>query len=106
MPKATSTTRPPARGRVLLLLVLWCGGVANAAPASTAAAVDAPSSAASTANPNEVVCKRIREVGSHIAKRVCKTRAQLEAEQSAADSALDRVRENPGAPGSMDGTAG
>lgn len=106
MPIDTSRARTLASPRVVGLLVLLCGCVVNAAPASTAAAVDAPGSAAQTANPNDVVCKRVREVGSHIAKRVCKTRAQLEAEHSAADSALDRVRENPGAPGSMDGTAG
>lgn len=35
-------------------------------------------------DPNEVICKRQRPIGSHIPVRVCRTRAQIEADREAA----------------------
>lgn len=35
-------------------------------------------------DPNQLVCKRQRPVGSHIPRRVCRTRAQIEQDREAA----------------------
>ncbi|MFZ5658131.1 MAG: hypothetical protein ACOY37_13970 [Pseudomonadota bacterium] len=46
--------------------------------------------AASPADPDEKVCKVERELGSNKLKRVCRTRAQLDAERDATREALSR----------------
>lgn len=44
---------------------------------------------------SEVVCRRVRETGSHIPKKVCKTRAQIERERAANADALTRTKLTP-----------
>lgn len=67
---ATATAPSPATG--------------TTAPAASAATVPAD------ADGNALVCKRVRETGSNIGRRVCKTRAQLAAESEAARSMLEQ----------------
>ena len=67
---ATTTAPSPATG--------------TTAPAASAATVPAD------ADGNALVCKRVRETGSNIGRRVCKTRAQLAAESEAARSMLEQ----------------
>lgn len=50
-------------------------------------------------DPNEVVCKRQRPIGSHIPVTVCRTRAQMEADREAALRATGPLRTMGGRPG-------
>lgn len=56
-------------------------------PAAIPAASPAPEPAA---DPSEKVCKVAREIGSNKLKRVCRTRAQMDADREAAREALTR----------------
>lgn len=49
------------------------------------------------AQPN-VVCTTEREVGSHVPKRTCRSRAQAAAEREAAQDAMDSLRRSPTTP--------
>ena len=61
------------------------------ATAPTTAAAATP--AASAPNPaDELICKRVRETGSNISRKVCRTRAQIEAESESATDVLERSR--------------
>ena len=50
-------------------------------------------------DPNEVICKRQRPIGSHIPVRICRTRAQIEADREAALRATGPLRTMGGRPG-------
>lgn len=64
-----------------------------AVPPPPAMAEATSSQATSTPNPaDELVCKRVRETGSNISRKVCRTRAQIEAESNAATDVLERSR--------------
>ena len=41
-------------------------------------------------DPNEMICRRERATGSHFSRRVCRTRAQREADAEAAQEAMRR----------------
>ena len=43
-------------------------------------------------DPNQVICKRQRPAGSHIPRRVCRTRAQIEQDREAALRATGPLR--------------
>lgn len=64
-------------------------GPQAAAPTDAAPAVAVPAQDAA-ADANEKICKVGREIGSNKLKRVCRTRAQLDAEREAAREALTR----------------
>jgi len=46
---------------------------------------------------DELICKRERVTGTHIAKKVCRTRQQVEAEREAAEHFMRRTKITPGA---------
>ena len=75
----------------LLFALLLVGAPAvhatDAQPTSEAAVAPA---AESKADPDEKVCKVERELGSNKMKRVCRTRAQVDADREAARDALTR----------------
>ena len=48
-------------------------------------------------NGDELICKRERLTGTHIAKKVCRTRQQVEAEREAAEQFMRRSKITPGA---------
>ncbi|GAB6195898.1 hypothetical protein [Lysobacter xanthus] len=80
---------------VALLLVTgsaWAqsGTVAADAPAAAPAVAAAPATAAAPAAAGEdkKVCKLERELGSNRAKRVCRTRAEVNADADAARASL------------------
>lgn len=85
--------------RTILLAALLAPAPAYAAASDTpqpaeksqpvaAATAAAPSAAA--ADPNEKICKVGRELGSNKLRRVCRTRAQIDAESEAVREALGR----------------
>lgn len=87
------------RVRITLLAALLALAPAYAAADDTpqpaqksepAAAAPAPAAAPSAADPDEKVCKVERELGSNKLKRVCRTRAQIDADSAAAREALGR----------------
>ena len=45
-------------------------------------------------SPSDEVCRSVHEVGSRMAARVCKTRAEWDAESAAAREALERTGES------------
>jgi len=45
----------------------------------------------------ELICKRERVTGTHITKKICRTRAQVEAERAAAEDFMRRTRLAPSA---------
>lgn len=74
-----------------LLLAAPVLATASEQPASPPAAETAAAAAAApAADPNEKVCKVERELGSNKLKRVCRTRAQIDAERDAARETLTR----------------
>ena len=98
-PRAGSARR--AAGIALALALL--ASAAAAAADTTVAATSPPAPAAGTAEAasatapapeatdgNELVCRRVRETGSNISKRVCRTRDQLTADSEAARGMLDQ----------------
>ena len=98
-PRAGSARR--AAGIALALALLASAGPAAAdttAPATPAAAPAAGNTEAAAAvqptpeatDGNELVCRRVRETGSNISKRVCRTRDQLTADSEAARGMLDQ----------------
>jgi hypothetical protein len=44
------------------------------------------------ANGGAVVCKREKVMGSHRSTRICRTRAQIEAEQAASEKTMETLR--------------
>lgn len=67
-------------------------GLALASPALAASMETAPTKA-ELADPNALRCRSIREVGSRIPQRVCKTNAQWKEEEEAARKLMqNRVR--------------
>lgn len=77
--------RPVVAALALLGLIALVG-------ACTTSKVDG--SAPMAAQPN-VVCTTEREVGSHVPKRTCRSRAQSAAEREAAQDAMDSLRRSP-----------
>lgn len=51
---------------------------------------------ASTRERDDLVCKRERVIGSHIRKRTCRTRAQIEAEREATQKAIEDLSKTRG----------
>lgn len=67
-------------------------GLVMASPALAASMETAPTKA-DLADPNAMRCRAIREVGSRIPQRVCKTNAQWKEEEEAARKVMEnRVR--------------
>ena len=61
--------------------------------------VDAPAvpvedeaQATTASSRHELVCRRTKVTGSHMVTRICRTRAQIDAEAEASREALDRMR--------------
>lgn len=81
--------------RALVLAALFCAspvfaGTDAPAPAAAPETPATPAPAAPAADPNEQVCKVERQIGSNKLKRVCRTRAQIDAEREAAREAIGR----------------
>lgn len=76
----------------LLVCALLLAGPAWAQPASNASANGA---GAAAANPDQMVCRSVRETGSMLGRsRICKTRAQWEAERRETRQTIDRSQTN------------
>jgi len=74
----------------LFLCALLASTAASAQPSSNAS-----SSGAAAADPNAVVCRNQRETGSMLNRtRVCKTRAEWDAERRENRQAIDRTQTN------------
>ena len=52
---------------------------------------EVPVSANVPPSKNEIVCRKERRTGTYLAKRVCRTRAQMEAEREAGQDTLDTL---------------
>ncbi len=50
-----------------------------------------PIAASASPPQNELVCRKVRSVGSNIPKKVCRTRAQLEADRESGQETLDAL---------------
>lgn len=91
-------SRCPRIVRFALVAVATLGaGAAFAAGLPAGAGIeDQPRSAARADDRSDKVCRRVRPVGSNIPQTICRTRAQMAAEEAAARDALDqnRVRED------------
>ena len=77
-----------------------------AATKTVARAEPAPADAEaadSEGDPNEVICRRERATGSHFSRRVCRTRAQIAAEQA---EAQELMRGRTGSAGQPTGAGG
>jgi hypothetical protein len=75
--------------------MVCCLAISIGAMASEEAPVATPQqsqAAAQAAYQNQLICKTKTEVGSHIPKRTCKTRAQLDADADRAQRALQDVQ--------------
>lgn len=84
------------------VLAIACMAIALAAlPVARAEANDDVSTApvaaekAEAADGDEVICKRERQMGSQIPKRVCKTRRQREAEREASERVYRDIKAQP-----------
>ena len=74
----------------LFFVALFLSSAASAQPASNASANGA---GAGAANPNQMICRNQRETGSMLARtRVCKTRAQWEADRRDTRQTVDRAQ--------------
>jgi len=92
----------------VLCIVAGCAssGESGAVPSDVATASDAAAAETTVADaqdPNEMICRRERPTGSHFSRRVCRTRAQLEAEQAATQ---DLMRQNRGGAVNPTGSGG
>lgn len=82
--------------RALAASLLACG-LALAAPSSAEdPEAPAPAPRAEPAKGEELVCKRERVVGSHIAKRTCRSRAQVEAERELSKQTMGELEKTGG----------
>jgi hypothetical protein len=79
--------------RALAASLLACG-LSLAAPIS--AEEPAPAPRAGPARGEELVCKRERVVGSHIPRRTCRTRAQVQAERELSKQAMGELEKTGG----------
>lgn len=70
-----------------LATLLALGGCASSGQASGDEAV------AEAEGETEVVCRRVKKVGSNFYHKVCKTRRQMDEEKSDSDAVLRRQRE-------------
>ncbi len=59
-------------------------------PVAGQSASAAQASAPVSGSDNERVCRKVRDVGSHISKRVCRTRAEMAAESETARTMLEQ----------------
>ena len=70
----------------LFVCALLLSGPAWAEPASNASA-----NGAGAANPDQMICRTVRETGSMLGRsRICKTRAQWEADRRDTRQSIDR----------------
>lgn len=71
------------RFAVLTMVLCVAGGCASSdapdGPEGEQVVAANESAAAETADLNEMICRRERATGSHFSRRVCRTRAQIEA---------------------------
>jgi hypothetical protein len=68
-------------------------GVASAQPASPSASPNG--AGARSSDPNELICRNIREVGTRLNRqRICKTRAQWEEERRQMRQSIDQNQTN------------
>jgi hypothetical protein len=76
--------------KTLFVCALLLSGTATAQTSSNASANGAGAGAA-TANPDQMVCRSVRETGSMLGRsRICKTRAQWEADRRDTRQSIDR----------------
>ena len=69
--------------------------VSTAAAAQPSSSHSSTGTGASSANPEEVICRNQRETGSMLNRsRVCKTRAQWEADRRDTRATIDRTQTN------------
>ncbi len=65
------------------------------APAWAEPSSNASANGAGTANPDQMICRTVRETGSMLGRnRICKTRAQWEAERRDTRQTIDRTQTN------------
>ena len=77
----------------LLCIALLMSGAASAQSGSTTASANG--AGAQTADPNQMICRNIREIGSMLNRnRVCKTRAQWEEERRQTRQNIDSSQTN------------
>ena len=89
--------------RLRLGVLIICGWAGSAAMADTPeASAPAPGSvteqaqkATTTGHQNELICTLQSQTGSHIKRKTCKTRAQVEAEHDAAQQLMKDLRNQP-----------
>lgn len=87
--------------KVLVASALVVGALATPVLAdSTSSSATAPTTKSDASDPNKVICRRIEVIGSRLdSKRVCRTRAEWDAEQAANRQDLDRSQNMRGARG-------
>ena len=74
----------------LFVCALLVSAAAVAEPSSSS-----PANGAGTADPNQMICRNQRETGSMLNRtRVCKTRAQWEADRRDTRQTIDRTQTN------------
>ncbi len=71
----------------LLLASTGCAGAARSASTGTAAPAADKSAVASTAKP-KVICRTEKPIGSNIARTVCRSPEEIEAERQATQDAI------------------
>jgi hypothetical protein len=83
------------RWTILLLISLTTGCTSNSVePVEKDKALnEAVATHNATAKPeNKVTCRRVRELGSNFARRVCKTNQEIEQDLGNAQQAMDQIR--------------
>jgi len=78
---------------VLFSAALLVSGAAAAQPGSSSASPNG--AGARNADPNETICRNVRETGSMLSRsRICKTRAQWEEDRRTTRQNIDRAQTN------------
>jgi hypothetical protein len=79
----------------LFFFALLLSGAASAQNSAPASGNGAGAGTTATANPGQMICRSQRETGSMLARtRVCKTRAEWDAERRDNRQSLDRSQTN------------
>lgn len=78
--------------------------LASGAPvlADTASSSSQPTTKAEDNDPNKVICRRIESIGTRLStKRVCRTKAEWDAEQAANRQTIERSQTERGGPNGL-----
>lgn len=75
---------------LLLITLIGCAGPGSSAPESSRAQDPTESQEVAQSDENKLICTRETVVGSNFAKRVCRTRHQIEVERKEREAMLDR----------------